>query len=278
MVARVRSRRGRRDGRRAPRHRPRAAGRWCAPSRTARRGRHPGRRGRGGGPRRPAGPPARCSSCGSSWSGTSTPASPTAVGSPPTAAATTGVPLACASTATSPNDSLYDGTATRSALRYHWTSCSRATGGTNRTCASIPSRAARRCSWRGVSRPVPLGPPSDRHDQVGAQLGPAREQVGGGAQQHVRGLERLDPADEQQHAGAAGRPVAARAAARSPGVNSSRSTPGGTTRTLPGSASYSSTSWRASSSVLATSRSAASTTCASPISRPGGSGVSPSAS
>ena len=40
-----------------------------------------------------------------------------------------------------------------------------------------------------------------RHDQVGAQLRPAREQVGGGAQQHVRGLERLDPADEQQHAG-----------------------------------------------------------------------------
>ena len=50
------------------------------------------------------------------------PASPTAVGSPPTLAATTGVPHACASTATSPNDSLCDGTATRSAARYHWAS------------------------------------------------------------------------------------------------------------------------------------------------------------
>ena len=43
--------------------------------------------------------------------------SATATGSPPTAAATTGVPQACASSATSPNDSLWLGTATTSAAR-----------------------------------------------------------------------------------------------------------------------------------------------------------------
>ena len=41
----------------------------------------------------------------------------TAVTRPPTAAATTGVPQACASIATRPNDSLWLGTATMSAAR-----------------------------------------------------------------------------------------------------------------------------------------------------------------
>ena len=57
----------------------------------------------------------------------------TAVVSPPTAAATTGVPVACASMATSPKLSLYDGTHTSVEAAYQSTSSSCATGGTNRT-------------------------------------------------------------------------------------------------------------------------------------------------
>ena len=197
VVARVRSRRGRRGGRRAPRRRPPAAGRWCAPSRTARRG----------ATARPASSRAArvvveqalqrgAPRCGSRGPGTSTPAVPDArVGSPPTAAATTGVPQACASMATSPNDSLYDGTATRSALRYHWTSCSpvdrrRRTG----PAPSIPSRAARRSSWRGVSRPVPLGPPSTATTRSERSSG-RRASRSAAARSSTSGrLERLDPA------------------------------------------------------------------------------------
>ena len=63
-----------------------------------------------------------------------------------------------------------------------------------------------------------------------------------------------------------GSPSLRRAAATEPGRNTDRSTPGLTVLTRQGSAPYSSTSWRASSAVLATSRSAAAIT--SP--RPGG--------
>ena len=41
----------------------------------------------------------------------------------------------------------------------------------------------------------------DRDDQPGAQRGVALEQLGDRAQQHVGGLERLDPAGEEQHGG-----------------------------------------------------------------------------
>ena len=80
--------------------------------------------------------------------------------SPPTAAATTGVPVACASTATSPNDSLYDGTATAVAAAYQRASSAWDTGGTNRTTSASPSSAARSASACGLSSPVPDGPPT----------------------------------------------------------------------------------------------------------------------
>ena len=85
----------------------------------------------------------------------------TAVVSPPTAAATTGVPVACASMATSPKLSLYDGTQTSVDAAYQSTSSSCATGGTNRTegrCraprpGAPASRAARARSRTGRRPP-----------------------------------------------------------------------------------------------------------------------------
>jgi hypothetical protein len=61
------------------------------------------------------------------------------------------------------------------------------------------------------------------------------------------------------------------------GVKRSRSTPGAIVTMRLGSASYSCTSSSASSAVEAISRSAVATTCASPMARALGSGVSPSA-
>ena len=77
---------------------------------------------RGGVVRRSAAQARRRSRCGS-WPSISTPETPsaTAVRRPPTDAATTGVPTACDSMATSPNDSLYDGTTVTSAARYQST-------------------------------------------------------------------------------------------------------------------------------------------------------------
>ena len=57
---------------------------------------------------------------------------------PPTAVATTGVPQACDSMATNPNDSLYDGTTVRSAARYQSASEGCGTGSVNRTRSDRP--------------------------------------------------------------------------------------------------------------------------------------------
>ena len=64
-------------------------------------------------------------------------------------------------------------------------------------------------------------------------------------------------------------------AAAGPGRNTDRSTPGLTVSTRQGSAPYSSISWRASSAVLATSRSAAAMTSPSPRILAAGSAQSP---
>src|ERR1700743_2969584 len=58
---------------------------------------------------------------GGSWPSPRTPESPslTTVRSPPTLAATTGVPQACASRATRPNDSEWEGGSITVAARYH---------------------------------------------------------------------------------------------------------------------------------------------------------------
>ena len=152
---------------------------------------------------------AAAQSCGSCPS-TSRPLRPsrTTVVRPPTAAATTGVPVACASAATSPNDSLYDGTATAVAAAYQRASSAWVTGGTNRTMSAMPRSTARSASACGFSRPVPEGPPTIGTTSEDRRSGDAREHLGDRVQQHVRGLERLDPAGEQQHVGVDRQPQA----------------------------------------------------------------------
>ena len=126
---------------------------------------------------------------------------PTAVGRPPTLAATTGVPQACASTATSPNDSLCEGTASTSAARYHWARV----GPVDRrheahqvTDAALLGELgqAHRVAHAGAARPA-----EDGDDEPRAQVGAASHQLGGGLDEHVGGLERLDAADEQEEHG-----------------------------------------------------------------------------
>ena len=55
----------------------------------------------------------------------------------------------------------------------------------------------------------------DRDDQTRAQGGRLGEQLGDRPQQHVGGLERLDPAGEEQHGGVGGQPELGRTAALS---------------------------------------------------------------
>ena len=98
--------------------------------------------------------------------------------SPPTAAATTGVPVACASTATSPKDSLYDGTHDQRRRGVPVGELGWATGGTNRTTSSMPSAAASWTSDSGCSRPVPEGPPTTGTTEPVAQRRVSLEQRG----------------------------------------------------------------------------------------------------
>ena len=109
--------------------------------------------------------------------------------SPPTAAATTGVPQACASRATSPNDSLYDGTTddVGGAVPVDERRPA-ATGGSKRT-TSRDARARPASSARcvGCGEAGPARAADDRDDQPVAQRGSrARRSSGGRAQQHVR--------------------------------------------------------------------------------------------
>ena len=120
---------------------------------------------------------------------------------PPTAAATTGVPVAWASAATSPKDSLYDGTATSVAAAYHRASSACETGGTNRTTSVEPELGGEvgerlRLVEAGAGRAA-----DDRDDDPGAAARLALEQRGHRAEQHVGRLERLDPAGEEQDVG-----------------------------------------------------------------------------
>ena len=130
--------------------------------------------------------------------------SPTAVGRPPTLAATTGVPQACASTATSPKDSLCEGIASTSAARYHWARV----GPVDRrheahqvTDAALLGELgeAHRVAHAGAARPA-----EDGDDDPGAQVGAAAHQLGSGLDEHVGRLEGLDAADEQEEHGIRG--------------------------------------------------------------------------
>ena len=187
MVARVRSRRGWRDGRRAPRRRPPAAGRWCAPSRTARRGRHPGRRGRGGGPSSSSRPSSAVLQLRVSWSGTSTPAVADRGRQPPDGGGHHGGAARLRLDRDQPERLVVRRDGDQVGARYHWTSCSRATGGTNRTCAVDPQprgealqlararpgrcRSGRRAPPRPGRRAAPAGARAGRRRRAAARPG-----------------------------------------------------------------------------------------------------------
>ena len=119
-------------------------------------------------------------------------------------AATTGVPQACASTATSPNDSLCEGTASTSAARYHWARVGRSTGGTKRTRSPMPRCSASSVEAHRVAHAGAAGPAEDGDDDPRAQVGAASHQLGSGLDEHVGRLERLDAADEQEEHGIRG--------------------------------------------------------------------------
>ena len=171
------------------RHRRRAARRRWRPSRTGARARPPPRRGVGGAAGRRAGPAERLAQTCGSWPSTSTPVAPsaTAVGRPPTRAATTGVPQACASTATSPNDSLCEGTTTRSAARYQSASSARLDRrGETDDVRDARARSASSWSPRGRSRPAAARPAEDDDGEAAAPARVRRDELGGRANQHVR--------------------------------------------------------------------------------------------
>ena len=122
--------------------------------------------------------------------------------SPPTALATTGMPHAAASRATSPKLSLRLGTTTTSAARYQldrmWCGC----GATNRTRSATPSSAARRRAAAASASPsTPLAPPTMTSTASGM-----RRQRGEGADGHVGRLQRLDAPDEQDDRPVDGQP------------------------------------------------------------------------
>ena len=173
-----------------------------------------------------------------SWSGTRNPCPPVPYGHRQGAhsAATTGVPAAWASMATSPNDSLYDGMTSTDAARNQSRAGPVPTGGTNRTRLAMPSRAASFCSFSGFARPLPLAA-HHRHDHAATQRGvpvhqqpTARSSTSGAFSGWIR------PANSGTKAscGSRSRPRAARP---SLGRNQSRLTPGCTTAVRVGSAS-----------------------------------------
>ena len=82
------------------------------------------------------------------------------------------------------------------------------------------------------------GPAEDGDDEPRAQVGAAAHQLGGGLDEHVGRLERLDAADEQEEHGIRGDADGGpRLALRRRGVKTARSTPGSATTTRSGSAS-----------------------------------------
>ena len=112
---------------------------------------------------------------------------------PPTALATTGMPHAAASSATSPKLSLRLGTITTSAARYQLDRMWCGSGATKRTRSSTPSSTARRRDASSVA--VDAARPTDDDEQ---RVAVGRE-PGEGADGEVGRLQRLQPADEEQH-------------------------------------------------------------------------------
>ena len=78
--------------------------------------------------------------------------------------------------------------------------------------AQLGGQVGRCAGWPGRCRSAA----DARHHEPRAQRGVVVEHAGGGAEQHVGGLQRLDPADEQQDVGVGGRPSRRRASTREP--------------------------------------------------------------
>ena len=127
----------------------------------------------------------------------------TRVRRPPTAAATTGVPQAAASRATSPNDSERLGTRHDVGRPVVGSTAGGAGAGRTKRIWSATPRSATSVSMRSTSAcALAAAGPAD-HDQRG--VGPAKR--GEGAHRDVEALERLDATDEEQHRTVAEREV-----------------------------------------------------------------------
>ena len=68
----------------------------------------------------------------------------------------------------------------------------------------MPRCSASSVSPIGLRTPVPLAPPRIADDDPRAQVGAPAHQLGGGLDEHVGGLERLDAADEEEEHGIRG--------------------------------------------------------------------------
>ena len=93
----------------------------------------------------------------------------------------------------------------------------------------MPSEPASLCRCSGSRQPGAGGAADHGDHEPVPHRRVDRQQLGGRAQHHVGRLERLDPADEQQHDGVVGDPEPTAGRRRvGPGAKTSRSTPGAT--------------------------------------------------
>ena len=127
------------------------------------------------------------------------------MGSPPTLAATTGVPQAWASTATSPKDSLCEGTASdvgRAVPLGEGRPVDRRHEAHEVADAALARRARSRPI--GLRTPVPLAPPRMPTTSRERRSGRRRTSSAAASHEHVGRLERLDAPDEEEEHGIRG--------------------------------------------------------------------------
>ena len=141
----------------------------------------------------------------------------------------------------------------------------------------MPSVSARPSRRPGAPTSDPLGPPTNTTTSLSASPGDKRSSEAAACSTTSGPFSGWIRPAKTSTTASAGSPSRRRAARAGPGRNTDRSTPGLTVSTRQGLAPYSSTSWRASSAVLATSRSAAATTSPSPRILISGSAQSPPA-
>ena len=142
---------------------------------------------------------------------------------PPTSVATTGAPQACASRATSPNDSLKDGITTTSAERNQPASFGALTGARWVTTSSSPAAVMKDCRLKSLA---PLKAP--RMVSSRSMSGRLLRRIPAASTKTCGPLKSLDASGEEQveTAGPHAK-LGAGDGARNAGVNTVRSTPGG---------------------------------------------------